>query len=139
MPKGRREKKKMDINRKLFFILLVFAVALLVSYTLVWYNTQRHKKKFLFYKAKLSKYGKVDSIHVMKYSGKQADVFFVVTLTKKGGKFQQGRMVKFRYNKWRQRWEAVSSQVMWDDRKKKGNKFPWPPYIGRDKTILLKV
>lgn len=133
----------MTINKQLAGILIVFFLMMLFANFLDSYRTKLYQDVFMEKHEEIPDAGKVDTLRVT-YLNKakgEAKVFYVETLTDEdGSKYQVGRMVPFEYIPEENDWNPLKKRqkIMWDDRRKKGNTFTFPPYIGRDKSILLK-
>ncbi|MCD4784076.1 MAG: hypothetical protein K8T10_09670 [Candidatus Eremiobacteraeota bacterium] len=93
--------------------------------------------------------GTLDYLKIMDLDANvgKAKVFMVENMpTVENGKknfnktYQVGRMMEFRQNLKTNEWHSKSGTIKpyWSDRKKKGNEFTFPLYIGKDWTIVLK-
>jgi len=130
----------MQVNKYFFAILLSFFIAIVITSLADAYRTKAWQTYFYDAHARTYPKIKVDEIHVKKIYDEQktAEVLFIETAFSKGRPYQRGRLATIKLMDKEEGWRIINSTLLWDDRKTKGNKFTFPPYIGRDKTILLK-
>jgi hypothetical protein len=132
----------MKINRYLFTILAIFFLTLTFTYIRVSMQTVPHEKDLKEAYKKANTGRSLQYIKVMDYRLQKgtAAVFAVETVTGKT-QYETGRMLKFtRSEKAGGTWQLdkKSDTPFWDSSKNSGNKFTFPPFIGKDISILLK-
>ena len=128
-------------------ILLIFGLSNVIISSRTSANKEYFEKGYKFVKSKTG--GELDYLKVMEYSPSkgEAKIFIVENLpTIEGGrknfdvKYQAGRLVPFvrddMTDTWKPDWE--NQKLYWKDLSKTGNKFTFPPFIGKDKMILFK-
>lgn len=129
------------INKYLLGFHLILIFFCIVIYTVNALTTGAYKIRFMEAYNRADPNAKLEYMQVVKissYSGK-AKVFFIETKKDDDGKsYQIGKTVDFIYEPIFENWHYRRSKIYWDDRRDRGNKFTFPPYIGRDKLILLK-
>lgn len=138
----------MRANKYLIIPNIIIIILCVIFYILTDMRTSLFKKSLrdAYNKGRIG--GKLEYLKIMdlKSNGK-AEVFMVenMQIVENGRKnfnktYQVGRMMEFRQDKSTNVWHSKPGTIKlyWSDRKKKGNQFTFPPYIGKDWTILLK-
>jgi len=139
----------MSANKYLIIPNIIIIILCAIFYILTDMRTSLYEKTLedAYNKGKIG--GKLDYLKIMDLNAKvsKAKVFMVENMpTQKNGKknfnntYQVGRMMEFRQDKKTNIWhpKPATIELYWSDRKNKGNKFTFPPYIGKDWKILLK-
>lgn len=141
----------MKINRYLLTANVIFFIFLAVTAGRINVLTKTKENEFKEAYKNLNTGGTLEYLKVMEYTKGEAEdlalVFYVENLTMNSDDeegngssvWQIGRMVKMIEDKNRGDWFPVpdGDEIYWDSNEKKGNRFTFPPYVGKDISILL--
>ncbi|MCE1248873.1 MAG: hypothetical protein LWY06_19720 [Firmicutes bacterium] len=135
----------MKVSRYLFAILVIFFLTLAFAYTRVGTQTFRYEKDLKEAYKRAGTGRNLQYLKVMDYKVQSGTASVFAVESTEGSEanqpsYETGRMMKFIKDEktgiWRT--DKKTDTVFWDSRKNSGNQFTFPPFTGKDITILLK-